>query len=125
MDARALLRAKRYDAAYYMAGYAVECALKACVAKQTQRYDFPPKDAAALYTHDLEKLKKAAKISGFDQDREKDRTLAEHWEVVKDWKPEDWRYDLRGRAAITLAKNIPLAVDDKNHGVLQCLSKYW
>jgi hypothetical protein len=30
-DAAALLKAKRYSAAYYLAGYAVECALKACV----------------------------------------------------------------------------------------------
>jgi HEPN domain-containing protein len=41
-DARVLFRGGRYDAAYYLAGYAVECALKACIAKQTMRHDFPP-----------------------------------------------------------------------------------
>jgi hypothetical protein len=30
-DAKALLAAKRWAGAYYLAGYAVECALKACV----------------------------------------------------------------------------------------------
>src|SRR5256885_356806 len=30
-DAKALLAAKRWAAAYYLAGYAVECGLKACV----------------------------------------------------------------------------------------------
>jgi hypothetical protein len=30
-DAKALLAAKRWAAAYYLAGYAVECALKSCV----------------------------------------------------------------------------------------------
>ncbi|MBV9327461.1 MAG: HEPN domain-containing protein [Chloroflexi bacterium] len=28
-DAQVLLRARRYDAAYYLAGYVVECGLKA------------------------------------------------------------------------------------------------
>ncbi len=30
-DARALLAAKRWPGAYYLAGYALECALKSCV----------------------------------------------------------------------------------------------
>jgi HEPN domain-containing protein len=41
-DAQVLFQNGRYDAAYYLAGYAVECALKACIAKQTMRHDFPP-----------------------------------------------------------------------------------
>jgi hypothetical protein len=41
MDARALLRAHRCSGAYYMAGYAVECALKACIAKRTNGHNFP------------------------------------------------------------------------------------
>lgn len=45
-DARALLNAKRFDAAYYLAGYAIECALKACIAKRTRRHDFPDKEFA-------------------------------------------------------------------------------
>ena len=39
--ARALLKARLPDGAYYLAGYPVECALKACIAKETQRYEFP------------------------------------------------------------------------------------
>ena len=42
-DAEALLMAGRWSGAYYLAGYAVECALKACFAKQTREYDFPQK----------------------------------------------------------------------------------
>jgi HEPN domain-containing protein len=42
-EAKALLGAGLWDGAYYLAGYAVECALKACIAKQTQRYEFPDK----------------------------------------------------------------------------------
>ena len=43
-EAAALLRAKLFPGAYYLAGYAVECALKACVAKQTNKHDFPNKN---------------------------------------------------------------------------------
>jgi HEPN domain-containing protein len=32
-----LLEAGLYAGAYYLAGYAVECALKACIAKKTAR----------------------------------------------------------------------------------------
>ena len=41
-----------------MAGYAVECALKACIAKRTQAHDFPPKPQFVrdLYQHDIESL---------------------------------------------------------------------
>lgn len=52
-DAKALLRLKRFDAAYYVAGYAVECALKACICKNIKRHDFPPRQTDH-YSHDFE-----------------------------------------------------------------------
>jgi hypothetical protein len=58
-DALALLRGGRYVAAYYLIGYAVECALKACIAKQVRRHDFSDKRLAnEVFTHNLEKLMK-------------------------------------------------------------------
>ena len=45
-EAQALYRSGRYDGACYLAGYAVECALKACIAKRTKKHDFPDKDFA-------------------------------------------------------------------------------
>jgi HEPN domain-containing protein len=60
-DARTLLRGKRFDAAYYLAGYAIECALKACIATKTKRHDFPDKDfAREVYTHNLADLVRIA-----------------------------------------------------------------
>jgi len=69
-DAEALLRQQRYSAAYYLCGYAVECALKACIAKQTKEFDFPPDPATIreIYVHDLEKLTKSAGL-GADLDK--------------------------------------------------------
>jgi len=37
------MQAGFFDGAYYLAGYAVECAIKACIAKGTRRYEFPDK----------------------------------------------------------------------------------
>src|SRR5690349_18450268 len=36
-DAAALLKVRRWSAAYYLAGYAVECGLKACVVVYVKR----------------------------------------------------------------------------------------
>jgi hypothetical protein len=60
-ESKALLAAGFPEGAYYLAGYAVECALKACIAKRTQQYDFPDKKLVdKSYTHDVEKLLDAA-----------------------------------------------------------------
>jgi len=42
-EARALAAVGLFDGSYYLAGYAVECALKACIAKGTRRFEFPDK----------------------------------------------------------------------------------
>ena len=121
-DAKALLNANRYDAAYYLGGYAIECALKACVAKLTKRYDFPPRNAGSLYTHKLEDLTKAAGIEKqFKQDRDQDQTLAQNWDTVKDYS-EDRRYELRGKNVAVSARDFLEAIGDNQHGVLRCIS---
>jgi hypothetical protein len=38
-DARALLQSRRYASAYYIAGYAIECGLKAAIARQRKQDD--------------------------------------------------------------------------------------
>jgi HEPN domain-containing protein len=64
-EARALLEARCYDGAYYLCGYAVEVALKACIAKQTRRHDFPDrKTVNDSYSHDLRTLIKVAGLEG-------------------------------------------------------------
>jgi hypothetical protein len=61
-EAKALLKARFPDGAYYLAGYSVECAHKACIAKSTNRHDFPDKKRAnESYTHNLTHLVLTAK----------------------------------------------------------------
>ena len=58
-EAKALLRMRYPDGAYYLAGYAVEGALKAFIAKAILRHDFPErKRVDDSHTHNLEKLMK-------------------------------------------------------------------
>ena len=42
-EAKALLAQGFPEGAYYLAGYSVECALKACIARRTREHDFPDK----------------------------------------------------------------------------------
>lgn len=124
-DARVLLNAGRYAAAYYIAGYSIECALKACICRNTKQFDFPPREASQYYQHDLLRLSALAQIEAeLEQERKIDSTLAAYWSVVKDWK-EDSRYQEIGPNAEQAARNLIEAVSDDQHGVLQWLSKYW
>ena len=53
-DAEALLAAGWWSAAYYLAGYPVECGIKACIAKLVQQHDLPDKKTELdSYSHDL------------------------------------------------------------------------
>jgi len=66
-EARALLRLGLSDGAYYLAGYAVECALKACIAKGTRRFEFPDKKKVdSSHSHNLREL---VKIAGLEDAR--------------------------------------------------------
>ena len=87
-EAAALLKAMHSAGAYYLLGYAVECALKACIAKQTKKHDFPDKEIAnKAHLHNLEQL---LKVAGLERDLERDmktnKKLELNWAVVKDWK---------------------------------------
>jgi HEPN domain-containing protein len=93
-EARILLKVKKYSGAYYLAGYAVEFGLKACIAKKTQRHEYPDKDFAyKCYTHDLEKL---LLLTGLKSALDTDARLQVNWAVVKDWN-EQARFDRKNR----------------------------
>ena len=122
-EANALLGAKRYEGAYYLTGYAVECALKACIAKQTQQYDFPIKNSDKIYVHDLNNLLKFAGLA--EEHRKSSReneAFDSNWAIVKDWK-EDIRYSLE--ITRDQAEALYLAVTDRKDGIIPWLQKWW
>jgi HEPN domain-containing protein len=122
-EAEALLAAGRWDGAYYLAGYAVECGLKACIAKLTKAEDFPDKKFAAdCFTHDIEQLVRLAGLKpAIDAETKADPQLALNWGVVKDWS-ESRRYD---RTPEPEARKLVEAITDPTHGVLPWLMKHW
>jgi len=122
-EARALLKAGQPDGAYYLAGYAVECALKAGIAKQTQRYEFPEKKRVdASYTHNLKELVKAARLQ--DELRtatNADATFRRYWAIVELGSAQS-RY---GTSSAERAQGLIEALSDRNHGVMKWLKRYW
>jgi hypothetical protein len=104
--AKALLDAELYSGAYYMCGYAIECALKACIARRTNQFDFPDKRFAnSVWTHDLAECD----------------ALRGKWQTVDYWS-EDSRYEPRAQKA---AADLFSAVADPDHGMLACLKRFW
>jgi HEPN domain-containing protein len=128
-DARRLLRTRRNDAgAYYMAGYAIECALKACIARNMGQYPFPPliRDAELkqfYYTHDLTALLKTARLEALlNQERAVNPTLDTYWGIVTQWS-ETRRYETQ--IARAEAESMITAIEEQTNGVLTWLKNHW
>jgi len=122
-EARALLNAGLPDGAYYLAGYSVECALKACIAKETRRYEFPEKRRVdASYTHNLKELIRVAELrGGLRQAALADRVFQQYWDIVELWS-ETSRY---GRNSAESARSLIEAIADRDHGVMKWVTLYW
>jgi hypothetical protein len=123
-EARSLLKAEQFAGAYYLAGYAVECGLKACVARQVRRYDFPNKKLAnEVFTHDLEKLMRGAGLwATFEIELRVNAQLQLNWAVAKDWSEES-RYELSITEA--QARDLFSACTARNNGVLPWIKGRW
>ncbi len=123
-DARSLLGTRRYAACYYLAGYAVECALKACIAKQFRANTIPTQSLVkSIYRHEIDALVGVAGLkSALEGEFGVDPDFEVNWNVVRDWKP-DRRYQTN--ATRRDAKDLYDAITDPDHGVLQWLQRSW
>lgn len=122
-EAGILLSADCYQGAYYLAGYALECALKACIAKQVKEFDFPDKKLANdSYTHKLGNLLITAglKLALSEQEMQNEEFKL-NWAVAIEWSEES-----RYRCSITKneAHNLFTAITDNESGILPWLKKY-
>jgi HEPN domain-containing protein len=122
-EAKILFAAGEYSGAYYLAGYAAECALKACIAKGVQRHDFPDKDLARdSYSHDLSKLVKLADLdSELTNSTGANPRLDASWNLTKSWT-EKSRYSVRTKNE---AEAILDAIARRNDGVLAWIKRRW
>jgi|SRR3972149_11195590 len=122
-EAKALLDAEKFDGAYYLCGYAVECALKACIAKQTKEHDFPDvKIVQKSYTHNLENLLDLSGLkSDLDNKIKDDKEFDNFWSIVKDWN-ENSRYEFLPNKK---SRDLYEAIANIEKGVLQWIKQRW
>jgi hypothetical protein len=97
--------------------------LKACIAKQTKKYDFPDKDAVNdSYCHNLNKLLGLAELTHPAKDeRKSNKKLEVNWSIAIGWN-EGSRYITHTEIE---AKALYSAVTNKRDGVLKWIRKYW
>ena len=122
-EARALLNAGFPDGAYYLAGYSVECALKACIAKGTRKHDFPDKKRVdSSHTHSLRELVKLANLEDMRlQEANQYPAFRNNWDVVEAWS-EQSRYRRHDEQSAQILVD---AVDKRNQGVIAWVKRYW
>lgn len=110
--------------AYYLAGYAVELALKVRIAESVQRCEFPSVTLAnAACRHNLVQLINLAGLAKeYDCKVKPYAPLRDNWETVLGWS-ETSRYD----AGIALSSAIGLieAISEPDDGVLNWIKQYW
>jgi HEPN domain-containing protein len=120
-EAKILLDANQHSGAFYLAGYAVECALKACIAKKFKEYEFPDKAFVnSVYSHNLHELLKHAGLAN-SPDIALESKLWDQWSIAKAWNETKRYEDISAKDA----EELYLAIADPTNGVLQWLKKQW
>ena len=125
LDAEVLLAGGRWSFAYYVAGYAVECALKSCVLTrmvETGGVFTDRKFAEKCWTHDFEELINLAGLrlilqSGFGASA----AFAGFWQVAKACEDTS-RYQAKTRAE---AEALFEAISHDPDGVMKWVQNYW
>lgn len=125
-DAQGLLSLGRWAGAYYLAGYAVECGLKACVLAylandlgvifRNRRF------SERCWTHDPEELLVLTGLApALRLAVATEPILKTNWELVTGWS-EQSRYSTQHEAP---ARDFVAAVGDPASGVLSWIRKHW
>lgn len=122
-DAQLLLAHKRYSNAYYLAGYATELGLKACIARLFTVDSIPDKAFVnSIHTHNLQELIKLAGLQAeFEAICKNDLDFATNWALVAQWG-EASRYQSAD------AYSAQITIDALTHpksGVLQWIEQHW
>jgi hypothetical protein len=122
VEARLLLAHGHPSGAYYLAGYAIECALKAVIAADFRKDEIPElKRVQNIYTHDLSALLALANLrEQLDSERETNPRLYQRWTTIKDWS-EKARYVVS--TAVDASAILDAVGDDE--GMLQWLRNRW
>lgn len=121
-EARLLLANGYPSGAYYLAGYVIECALKARIAADFRENEIPDLGRVkAIYTHDLSALLGLAGLKdALDAEKDTNPDLYKSWTTIKTWS-ERARYEIW---TDTNASDILEAVGG-DEGLLQWLRNRW
>ncbi|MDR3493049.1 MAG: hypothetical protein P4L82_00460 [Ancalomicrobiaceae bacterium] len=122
-DAQLLFANQRFSNAYYLFGYSVEIALKACVAKHFVADALPDKTLAQkIFTHRFPELVGLAGLTvHLDTTMKADGVFKSHWLAVNGWS-EEARYASFDEIE---CKTMKYAILDPDHGVMRWLKQYW
>ena len=123
-EAKALLDLGKWDGAYYLAGYAVELALKACIIKRLMATDaFPDKEFSRnCYTHQVGKLVGLAGLGAAHKARmDAEPAFDANWTVARIWS-EEMRYYRIDQGE---AEGLYNAISDAAHGILTWIKAHW
>lgn len=123
-EAKALLDGELWDGAYYLAGYAVEVGLKACIIKRVQATDafLDRKFSERCYTHnfvellELTGLKDVWKVA-----KAADAIFFNNWRSAIVWT-EQKRYH---RVTKRETNKLYDAIADTPHGVFSWIQTHW
>jgi len=125
VEARCLRDADEPSGAYYLAGYAVECALKARIAGEFRENEIPErKFLNDIYTHDLTTLVDLAGLkSELETAMQADVGLQQKWAVIRKWS-EQARYRIwtKGEASAMI---VAVGGDINEEGLFQWLTGRW
>ena len=117
-EAECLMANGLYDGAFYVAGYAVEFAIKAILCIDIRAQEMPDPDIKLYFVHDLAKLLKYAGLAREIQGH----PASASWNLLVTKWNEGSRY--RGWTA-SEARSLIDAVSDPNEGVLTWLRSKW
>ena len=128
-DALVLLAAGRWPTAYYVAGYAVEFALKACVLRHIDDTGRIFADAdylrslSACWTHDFTKLVKLAGLEAdFGRAHGANPTLKRYWDTAAGWTEASRYWETTTEAD---ARELFEAITHDPDGVLTWIRTRW
>ena len=119
-----LLDNGHYSGAYYLLGYAVECALKACIAKQAAEFDFPDLERVRdSYNHDFRRLVVTAGLTDYFLDEHgSSQSFRDNWKTVSKWNTNSrYRHSVSGSDASELFD----AVTSDHGGILPWIKMRW
>ncbi|HZL18800.1 MAG TPA: DNA-binding protein [Polyangia bacterium] len=122
-EAKTLFNAGFFSGSYYLAGYALEFALKARIAKNFLADAIPERSYVQdIFTHDLKKLMGLAALrKELEQKVQGDPQFAAFWGIASQWD-ESARYDIWDKVAATA---MLVAVCDSQKGLLQWIKQFW